>query len=453
MGKSLSNLAFLLICAICAVTTLAYGTVHQPLIAFFYLLVCLGSLAFAGGSLFSGDLKASRDLLQIPLVLLLAYACVQIVPFGSYSDETLSNIPKTISIEPFATKLTAFHLTALSLFFFVALSVMDSASRLRKLTVFITVFGFLYAFYAILQSVLSPEKIFGIYKPSAGMPFGSFVNKHDFAAIIEMTVAIPLGLLFCGSLRSDKRLLYGVAAVLMAAALLLSGSRGGLVALLAQVIFLVFITSRARGPKNIVLKAGLAIALLIAAAGGAVFVGGDTSLTRVAETTASEDVSSNRFQIWSVTVQIIKDSFPFGAGLGAFPQAYTRFDSSGGYERVEQAHNDYLQLVADAGLPGIAIGGLFLFLFFKSGIRNSKVSNNFRRGAAVGAFAGCFSILVHSIFDFVLHITAVSVMFLTMLTILVASGREYDDDADEYQARRPRRKRGTVMPIRTDSSI
>lgn len=448
MAKFLNSLAFFLICAIGAVTTLAYGTVHQPVIAFFYLLVCVGFLSFAGGSLFGEGFKASKHLLHAPLLLLMIYAILQIMPFGTYADGSLAGIARTISIEPFATMLVGFHLAALSLLFFVASSVVDSASRLRKLTTFITVFGFLYAFYAILQSVLSPDKIFGIYKPSAGMPFGSFVNKHDFAAIIEMAVAIPLGLLFCGSLKSDKRLLYGVAVALMAAALLQSGSRGGLVAFVAEVIFLVFITSRSKGLKNIALKSGLAATLLLAAIGGAIFVGGDTTLTRIAGTAASEDVSSNRFQIWSVTMKVIREYMPLGAGLGAFPQAYTQFDTAGGYERVEQAHNDYLQIAADAGMPGIVIGALFLFLLIRTGLRSSVATNKFRRGAAVGAFAGCFAILVHSLFDFVLHITAVSVLFLTLMTILVASGREYDDDMDEYEERKSKRKSGSVMPMR-----
>jgi O-antigen ligase len=443
-----NKLAFVLICAICVMTTLAYGTVHQPVIAFFYLLVCAGFLSFAASSFFGEAFSVSRHLLQLPLVLLLSYAVLQTVPFGTYADGSIDGIARTISIEPNATKLIAYHLTALAAFFFVALSLIDSAARLRKMTTFITAFGFFYAFYAILQSVLSPDKIFGIYKPSAGLPFGSFVNKHDFAAIIEMAVAIPLGLLFCGSLRSDKRLLYGVAVALMAVALLLSGSRGGLVAFVAEVLFIVFITSRTKGFKNIVLKTGLAGALLVAAIGGAIFVGGDTTLTRIAETATSDDVSSNRFQIWSVTLNVIREHLPFGAGLGAFPQAYTKFDTSGGYERVEQAHNDYLQMAADAGLPGIVIGGLFLFLLFRTGYRSVAVANKFRRGAAVGAFAGCFAILVHSLFDFVLHITAVSVMFLTLLAILAASGREYDDDTDEYESRRSSRKPGSISHIR-----
>jgi O-antigen ligase len=132
---------------------------------------------------------------------------------------------------------------------------------------------------------------------------------------------------------------------------------------------------------------------------------------------------------------------PLGAGLGAFPQAYTRFDTLGGYERAEQAHNDYLQILADAGIVGLILGGLFLFAFFRQGFESSRVGNTFRKGVAAGAFAGCFGVLVHSVFDFVLHVTAVSVLFITLLAMLAASGREYKDDIREFDELKPKRRR------------
>ena len=73
------------------------------------------------------------------------------------------------------------------------LAYIDNAKRLRKIVSVITIFGFLYAFYAILQAVLSPERIYGIYEPRFATPFGSFVNRHNFAAFMEMSIAVPLG--------------------------------------------------------------------------------------------------------------------------------------------------------------------------------------------------------------------------------------------------------------------
>lgn len=452
MTNGLNTAAFVLICVIAAVTTLAYGTVHQPTIALFYLLCTGAALLFVSPAVFGGQLKASRSILLLPLPLLAIYALIQSVPFGTVETAGVGDVGRTISLEPFASRVTALHMAFVAVFAFVAFSCIDSAARLRRLMAALTVFGFAYSFYAILQSVLSPDKIYGIYDPRAGAPFGSFVNKHDYAAIIELVAAVPMGLLFSGSLRRDKRFLYLVAVGLMGTSLILSGSRGGLVAFVAQIILLVILSSRSKGGSGVVLKAALSIVLVAAAVGGAVFVGGDTSLTRISDTATSGDVTSNRTQIWSTTLHIVRDNWLLGAGLGAFPQAYTRYDPTGGFGRVEQAHNDYLQLIADAGLIGLAIAVLFAVGFFMAGRRGLAAENDYRRGAALAAFVGCFGVLVHSIFDFVLHITAVSVMFSLMLACLAAAGRRYEDDVQGEGTGRPRRTRsGNVAKLNRKS--
>lgn len=184
------------------------------------------------------------------------------------------------------------------------------------------------------------------------------------------------------------------------------------------------------------------------------FTGGDTSLTRFAESAARQNISSDRFEIWSITLKMIGDYLPFGTGLGAYATAFTKFDTAVGVARVEQAHNDYLQIVSDAGVIGFVLGGLFLFLLFREGLRHTVIRNTFRRGIAVGAFTACFGVLVHSMFDFVLHVTAISAMFLVMMALLVASGRHFDDDVaefDERHSRRRRRRKASVTQIHESS--
>lgn len=448
----LNKLAFFLICTVVIFTTLAYGTVHPQILVMFYLATVCLVLLWAADCIATKAFRVSRHLLQAPLFLLGIYALVQIVPFGRYVDESgINSIPRMISVDPFATQVTALHIFALSVFFCAALVFIESSSRLRRLATVLTIFGFIYAFYAILQSVLSPDVIYGIYK-SQGLPFGSFVNRNDFASIIVMFLSVPLGLLFTGAIRRDKKLLYVVAIALMATSLLLSNSRGGLVAVIAEIIFLVILTTRAKGKKELLLKAALSLLLIVGAIGGAVFVGGDISLSRIGESATEIDTepeTTTRFHIWSVTTKVIADSMPLGSGLGAFPQAYAKFDTLSGYQRVEQAHNDYLQVLADAGIVGLGIGIVFLIAFFRQGFASASVDNTFRKGIAVGAFAGCFGVLVHSLFDFVLHITAISVMFIMLLAMLVASSREYKDDIRDFDEVKPKRRRrsGNVTAI------
>lgn len=437
----LNKLIFFLICSVIVFSTLAYGTVHQPTIALFYITVVIMTLLWAADCYVSGVVRFSRNASQLPLAALAAYGFIQVIPFGIIMETAgVSGIGRTISMEPFSTQVTALHMLALCLFFSITLVYLESAARLRKMVTVILVFGFVFAFFAILQSVLSPTKIYGIYESRFASPFGSFVSRHNFAAYIEMALSLPLGLMFVGAVRRDKMLLYITSITLMGTALLLSGSRGGFISLIAEVILLIILTTRSKGRKDLVLKVALTILLVGSVVGGAVFVGGDTSLTRFAETANSQDISTNRIHIWGVTLKVISTNLPFGAGLGAFAQAYTPFDTFSGLERVEQAHNDYLQVLADAGIVGFVIGGMFLFWFFRTGIRHGRVRNTFRRGVAMGAFAGCFAILVHSIFDFVLHTTAISILFLTLMAMLVAAGREYDDDSDEFDSARAKRR-------------
>jgi O-antigen ligase len=424
--------------------------VHPAVIELFYLLVVTMMLLWATDGLWDGKFSLSTTWLQVPLAGLGVYGLVQVIPLGHYTSGGISDVPRTVSIFPYATETTAVHILVLSAFLLAALSMLQTASRLRRLAAFISVFGALYAFYAILQSVLSPTRIYGIYEVGYGLPFGSFVNRHHFAALIEMAVAVPLGMLFAGAVRRDKRLLYIIAVVLMGSALMLSGSRGGLVAMLCEVILLVILTAGGRkAGKNLAPKIVLSIALMAAVIGGAIFVGGDTSLTRFAETAASKDITSNRTHIWAVTLNVITSNLPFGTGLGAFTQAYAQHDTLSGLELVEQAHNDYLQIVADAGIVGLILGGTFLFLFVREGVHVSRRHNTFRRAVGVGAFAGCSAVLIHSLFDFVLHTTAISVTFLSLIALMVAAGRQYPDDISEFdEPDRKHRRSGSVTPIR-----
>jgi O-antigen ligase len=444
---SLSKIAYFLIIVTVIFTALAYGAVHQPIIALFYFVTAALVILWASDGFLSGSVRFSSSLLQLPVFAAALYGFVQVVPFGYFSEAGVEKIPRTISLDPFSTQVNAIHFLALGLFFSVTLWSLNSVKRVRRMVTIITIFGFVFAFFAILQGVLSPTKIYGIYERQFAQPYGSFVNRHNFAAYMEMTIALPLALLLSGGIKRDQRLLYLTAIVLMAVALFLSGSRGGLIALVAEMLLLVLLTTPMYGTKRIFVRLALAGALLVAVVGGTIFVGGESSLTRIAETASSKDITTNRTHIWAVTIDVIKANLPLGAGLGAFGVAYTPTDDRSGLERAEQAHNDYLQVVSDAGVVGLAIGGAFFFLLIRTAASNVRRRNRFRRSVAIGAAAGIFAVLVHSLFDFVLHTTAVAVLFLVLTALLVSAGYRYEDDISDSDLV-PSRRKGSVHHIR-----
>lgn len=426
-----------------AFTTLFYGAVHYAVIAVTYVAI-VGMLALVAAGWFrTGAIRVSREPIQLVLFLAGLWGLVQVIPFGTLAESGgVSGIARTISLDPFATQVSAVHFLLLGLYLSVVLVAFDSASRLRKFAIFITIFGFAFAFFAILQSILSPTAIYGLLERPYAQPFGSFVSRNNFAAWMELAIAVPMGMLFSGAVAREKRLLYVTAVVLMGVSLVVSGSRGGLVVLLIEVAFLFLLTYSFRSRSQVWLRALLIAGLLTAIVAGTAFVGGETSFTRLGNEQGEPVNSVSRLQMWGVTLKMIGDNMPFGVGLGAFGVAYTKYDVASGLERVEQAHNDFLQVISDAGIVGALLGLAFLVLLFRLARRALDTKNAVRRGIAAGCLTGIFGALIHSIFDFGLHTTSIAILFLTLLGALAASASSYSDDIvlDEEPQRRRRRK-------------
>jgi len=189
--------------------------------------------------------------------------------------------------------------------------------------------------------------------------------------------------------------------------------------------------------RSAAMKAGLGLALIVALFGGVVLLGGEDALTRIVGSVNSDDPTTGRAHFWSVTVDIIKTHPLIGTGLGAFGVVYTGYDSRNGLYRLEQAHNDYLQILSDGGIVGALLSLFFVVNLFRMGFSRRDSRDDFRRGVATGAMAGCFAVLVHSFFDFTLHTTANALLFLMLAALATMNGRV--EDVQSRRKKRPRR--------------
>ena len=105
-----NKLAFFLIAVIIVFTTMAYGTVHQPVLAAFYLLVALTTVMWAADGWITGAVRFSPEPVQLTLFAAGIYGFLQVIPFGSFADVAgVASIPRTISADPFATQVSAIH--------------------------------------------------------------------------------------------------------------------------------------------------------------------------------------------------------------------------------------------------------------------------------------------------------------------------------------------------------
>jgi O-antigen ligase len=107
-----------------------------------------------------------------------------------------------------------------------------------------------------------------------------------------------------------------------------------------------------------------------------------------------------------------------GWGLGTFPIVYPEFRSFYTNMFVNQAHNDYLQLLVETGLAGFSIAVWFLVLVFRQAAGKLKNWTENASGAlTVAALLGCVGILVHSFLDFNLQIPANAALFYVLCAI------------------------------------
>ena len=113
----------------------------------------------------------------------------------------------------------------------------------------------------------------------------------------------------------------------------------------------------------------------------------------------------------------------FGCGLGGYETAFSRFKISGVLVTDDFAHNDYLQLLAELGLVGFAIGAALAFSVVRMALRGAvKSSDPEARYFAVACVGALSAIAVHSLADFNLYIPANAMLLAWIAGMAVAVG-------------------------------
>ena len=110
-----------------------------------------------------------------------------------------------------------------------------------------------------------------------------------------------------------------------------------------------------------------------------------------------------------------------GWGLGTFPVVYPQFRTFYTNFFVNEAHNDYLQLLVEMGLLGFATMLWFLVAIFRRALKKIGNWESEMSGAVtLACLLGLSGILVHSAVDFNLQIPANAALFYVLCTIAAA---------------------------------
>jgi len=160
------------------------------------------------------------------------------------------------------------------------------------------------------------------------------------------------------------------------------------------------------------------VPLVVFALAGAVAALSTNPLNSTSASSAKEFSLQSRQYIWRTTAAAIAETFPVGTGLGSFQQVYRLQENPDRVDAtyVNHAHNDYLELALELGLPGI----LLMLAFFAwwgrrlAQIWSSNLSSPFDRAATIASAA----VLAHSVVDYPLRTSAMAAVFAMCIGIL-----------------------------------
>jgi len=420
-----------------ALTAIPFGTVdpwwESVFEAWVFMLVILWIIqASIGGAPWVREYQ-----LLLPLLVLVIFSVIQSLPLGKGADGPAMAgvmVNRALSADPFETWRFAFKMLAVTLTLGLLLSYTSTESRLRTVVYVVVAVALASAVFGLLAPRL-PQNLLRLVSTrlSPDKSYGQFENRNHFAFLMEMAIGLVLGLAVNDWHHRKWLALYVLSGLIMWGALLLTHSRGGVFALMFEIPFFFLLykrlgmerDSRERPAKKRPGSFVLAGLLLGAVAASVILVGGDETIYRIeltpAEFTARQvgPPKIDRPDIWLATLKLIKDHPLAGVGFAAYSVAIPRHISSSGEWTPEQAHNDYLEVLASGGLIGGVLLVWFLVAFVK--ISRKRLLSHYNRERAIkcGALGGLFAVAVHSIFDFGLHITVNTLVCLALITVVL----------------------------------
>lgn len=292
------------------------------------------------------------------------------------------------------------------------------------------------AIAGIAQRALWNGKVYGFWTPlEGGNPFGPFINRNHFAGWMLMALPLAMGY-FCARVSrgmqavppgwrnralwfsspdASETVLVGFAVLLMALGLTMTTSRTGVLGLVAALTISGWLVARHHRTMSRRIVATVFIGfVLIAAIGWA-------GVDRIASRFESDTTFGNRGPIWMDTLRIAR-RFPLvGTGFNTYATAALRYQTVMPDVHLREAHNDYLQLLAEGGAL-VAIPVFALVIVLAGTIRRRLRA--VRPGSSdywirSGAVTGILAIALQEIGEFSLQMPGNAVLFVVLLAIAI----------------------------------
>ena len=424
----LSKAVFAALVALIVIAAIPYGTVEPWWKAAFVCAVLAICIVAIIEMLVARASRVKGSTVLLPMLALSALAFLQTLPIGS------SNVWSAISADPFQSRFFALQILALTVFLALLYRYANTERRVRVLVYTILAVAVMSAVFGLLRHTTQHETGFVLPLLRQNQGYAQFVNKNHFAYLMEMAFGLGLGILIAGAIKRDQVMIYLALLLPIWTGLVLANSRGGILAMLAQVLVaaLMLLSVQASGiARSSVVKVVLIVVLGAGVLFGTFLVGGDRLATNFEAATSefhteTSTDGASRNEIWRASLKMFVAHPILGVGLGGYWTGITPYHDASGRMTPQEAHNDYLELLSSGGLIGFAIGIWFVVAIVRMIRKNLSVDNGFRRAVRFGAVLGLAGVAAHSLVDFGLHIIVNAVVFMTLIMLGTAEIKNAD---------------------------
>jgi O-antigen ligase len=275
-----------------------------------------------------------------------------------------------------------------------------------------------------------------------GWATGPFANRNFFAALLYCSIPLTwaLALRVIRDRHVNKYIVGAFAAVMLLAVILglaAAGSRAGII--LAMVALLASATL-GLGSARLEHRRVQSRWAIIAAIAAMVLIGqfGMVAILRLAEL---DPVSDYRTLISDTTVRAAWEYFPFGSGFGTFVPVYAMHETPATIlsAYVNHAHNDWLELWMEGGIPAALIMLAFIAWYLASLYRLWRPAAR-PEGLLLGRAGAitCGLLLLHSIVDYPLREPSLLVIFGLMCAFVAITPADHHAVERYHRSSQPR---------------
>jgi O-antigen ligase len=340
------------------------------------------------------------------------------LPMGVFGALIVGQIVFRLTAYPHDTVALALLYLSYAMLCFLAGQTLVRGAQARSLALIFSVYGAALAGFALLQGISSNGKLYWIRQPRmGGWIYGPYVNHNHYAGLMEMLVPIPLVVSLTRMAAPKLRAVAAATAAVMVGTIFLSGSRGGMIAIVAELVILAALLVKQKRGLRTAIGIGVFLAIVV---GLLVWIGGAELSQRIATAGPghSELSSDIRAYINRDGLHMFLKKPVFGWGLGSFPIAYPQFRTFYTNFFVNEAHNDYLQLLVEMGLLGFGTMVWFVVTLYRQAFKKIRNWTGEMSGAVtLACLLGLSGILVHSAVDFNLQIPANAALFYVLCTV------------------------------------